>query len=376
MAALNRVAGRWWTLPLALCLASGAVGAQTLSLHMMAGGLYAVSAHKTTHPAADKVRELPVKTGALPSDIAAQAASFASSNQRVALALVEKGEVVFKHRASRVADHTLIPSFSMAKSLTSTMLGYALCDGKIKDLNDRVDQYVPELSGTAYGNASIKHVLQMASGANAAGAHGEPQVGFMAQIRDHKISLMEGLIKYKEPQTRLLKKVAPGELFDYKNLDTATLSLVIEKATNQAFHQWYESTLVRNAGLQYPSGWLLDRDGRAIAPAYFFAAQDDWIRLAIHSLDLLKGKGGACMQDYMSRATTDRIRVSGQSPFSEYGYQFWAGLPGMRKDIFWKAGFGGQFIGIDPATERILVVSSMDWSTQGFSLLHHWSQKN
>lgn len=364
------------TLPIFLCVASGAVWAQTLTLNMMAGGLYANASHKTIHQPALEVRDLPKREGVLPPDIETQTRSFAHSNQRVALALVEKGEVVFRHRANGVADNTLIPSFSMAKSLTSVMLGYALCDGKIKDLNDKVDQYVPELAGTAYGNSSIKNVLQMASGANSAGSHGEPYPGFSSQLRDQKISQQESLIKYKDQQTRVFKKVGPGEFFDYKNLDTATLSFVIEKATKQPFHQWYEATLVKNAGLQYPSGWLMDKDGRAIAHAYFFAAQDDWIRLAIHSLELLKGKRGACMQDFMSRATSDRIRVSANNQFSEYGYQFWAGIPGMKRDVFWKAGFGGQFIGIDPATERILVVSSMDWSTQGFSLLQNWSNKN
>jgi CubicO group peptidase (beta-lactamase class C family) len=352
------------------------VPAQSPTLKMMAGGLYASAANKTSHTPAENVKELTQKEGRLPPDIAAQATALTSSNQRIALALIEKGEVVFKYRSDMVTDTTLIPSFSMAKSLTSTMVGYALCDGKIKDLNDKVAQYVPELSETVYGKSSIKNILQMASGANASGQNGEPHAGFSAQLRDHKISQLEGLLKYKDQQTRLFKKVEPGDSFDYKNLDTATLSFVIEKATGQPFHKWYEATLLKNAGLQHPTGWLLDKDQRAIAHAYFFAAQDDWIRLAIHSLDLLKGKAGTCMQDYMTKATRDRIRVLSNSQFNEYGYQFWAGIPGMRKDVFWKAGFGGQFIGIDPTTERIVVVSSTDWSTQAFSLLQNWANKN
>lgn len=359
-----------------LLFLNASVSAQTLSTNMMVGGLYASAGHKTSHTAAENVKELIQKEGRLPPDIAAQAKALTGSNQRIALALIEKGEVVFKYRADAVTDTTLIPSFSMAKSLTSTMVGYALCDGKIKDLNDKVVQYVPQLSDTAYGKSSIKNILQMASGANSSGSHGEPHAGFSAQLRDHKISQLESLLKYKDPQTRLFKKVEPGDGFDYKNLDTATLSLVIEKATGQPFHKWYEATLLKNAGLQHPTGWLLDKDQRAIAHAYFFAAQDDWIRLAIHSLDLLKGKAGTCMQDYMTKATQDRIRVTSNSQFNEYGYQFWSGIPGMRKDTFWKAGFGGQFIGIDPTTERIVVVSSTDWNTQAFTLLQNWANKS
>jgi CubicO group peptidase (beta-lactamase class C family) len=359
-----------------LLFLNASVSAQAPSFAMMTGGLYASATHKTSHAPAETVRELTPNAGRLPPDIAAQAKALSGSNQRIALALIEKGEVVFKYRADTVTDTTLIPSFSMAKSLTSTMLGYALCDGKIKDLNDKVAQYVPELSETAYGKSSIKNILQMASGANSSGPNGEPHTGFSAQLRDHKISQLESLLKYKDPQTRLFKKVEPGDGFDYKNLDTATLSFVIEKATGQPFHKWYEATLVKNAGLQHPTGWLLDKDQRAIAHAYFFAAQDDWIRLAMHSLDLLKGKAGACMQAYMTKATQDRIRVTSNSQFNEYGYQFWSGIPGLRKDTFWKAGFGGQFIGIEPTTERIVVVSSTDWSTQAFSLLQNWANKN
>lgn len=334
--------------PLLLLITSNSVFSQTLTFHLMAGGLYAISTNKIAHPPAEVVKTLTAKEGVLPPDIAAQAKSLAESNQRIALALVEKGEVVFKHRANGVNSTTLIPSFSMAKSLTSIMVGYAFCDGKIKSLNDRVDQYVPELTNTVYGNSTIRNVLQMASGSSAVGPHGEPYQGFSTQLREQKIAQLESLLKYKDPQTRLFKKLEPGESFEYKNVDTATLSFVVEKATNQPFHKWYEATIVKNAGLENPSGWLLDKDGRAISHAYFFATQDDWIRLAIHSLDLLKGKAGSCMQEFMSKATNDRIRVSGNTQFTEYGYQMWAGVAGMKKEFFWKAGFGGQFIGIDP----------------------------
>jgi CubicO group peptidase (beta-lactamase class C family) len=350
--------------------------AQTLTLNIMAGGLYELSANKTTHPPAETVKPLVAKEGVLPFDIAEQAKALSNSNQRVALALVDKGEVVYKYRANGVSDTTLIPSFSMAKSLTSIMVGYALCEGKIKDLNEKVSEYVPELAETVYGKASIRNVLQMASGSSAFGAHGEPYQGFSTQVRQQKISQLESLLKYKDQQSMLFKKVEPGETFNYKNLDTATLSLVIEKATQQPFHSWYETTLVKNAGLANPSGWLLDKDGRAISYAYFFATQDDWIRLAIHTLELIKGQGGTCMQDYMNKASSDRIRVNSHPQFSEYGYQFWAGVPGQKKEMFWKTGFGGQIIGVDPITERMVVMSSTDWNTQVFSLLQNWSNKN
>jgi CubicO group peptidase (beta-lactamase class C family) len=359
-----------------LLLTANAAFAQTLTFNLMAGGLYGLSTNKTTHPPAEVIKPLVIKEGVLSSDIFEQAKSLSSSTQRVALAMVEKGEVVYKYRANGVTETTLIPSFSMAKSLTAIMVGYALCEGKIKDLNDRVSEYVPELTDTIYGKASIKNVLQMASGSSAFGAHGEPYQGFSTQLREQKITQLESLLKYRDQQSMLFKKVEPGETFNYKNLDTATLSLVIEKSTKQPFHSWYAATLVKKAGLAHSSGWLLDKDGRAISHAYFFATQDDWIRLGMHTLDLMNGQGGACMADYMNKAANDRIRVSGNPQFSEYGYQFWAGVSGQKKEFFWKMGFGGQTIGVDPVTERIVIMASTDYNPQVFSLLQNWSNKN
>ena len=53
---------------------------------------------------------------------------------------------------------------SVAKSFTSTLVGLALADGKIKSLDDPITDYVPELKGSGYDGVPIKAILQMSSG--------------------------------------------------------------------------------------------------------------------------------------------------------------------------------------------------------------------
>jgi len=357
---------------LLLSLLSEVVFAQGMSHHWIRMGAFESGPHRSLHLPVDAPRELEYALGALPANLASQAESAATQANRVTLALIEKGKVVFSKRRDGVHDTSLMVSYSMAKSLTAMMVGYAMCDGHINNLNERVDQYVPELVGTAYGQSTIRDILHMASGANASGAHGEPYWGFTSDLRDHKSSYMDHLQKYKDSKTRLFRTVKPGDEFDYKNLDTATLMLVIEKATQQPFHVWYEKTLVKGARLAHTSAWTLEKDRRAVAHALFFATPDDWLRLALHSLDAYAGRAGACLQHYMQQAVSDTLPIYKHAEFSRYGYQFWTGATGMNHSVFWMQGYGGQQIGIDPVTERLIVVASTDKDSSPFVLFRDW----
>jgi CubicO group peptidase (beta-lactamase class C family) len=355
-----------------LSLVSETIFAQGMSSYWIRIGAFDSGRHRSLHVPVESPRMLEYDPQSLPSNIANQAEAAAVKPNRVTLALIEKGKVVFSKRRDGVHDASLVVSYSMAKSLTAMMVGYATCEGHIKDLNDRVDQYVPELAGTAYGQSSIKNILNMASGANASGAHGEPYLGLTSDLRDHRTSYMDNLQKYKESKSRLFKAVKPGDEFDYKNLDTATLMLVVEKATQQPFHIWYEKTLVKEARLAHTSAWTLEKDNRAVAHGLFFATPDDWLRLALHALDAYAGRAGACLQKYMQQAVNDTLPIYNNAEFSRYGYQFWTGATGMNNSVFWMLGYGGQRIGIDPVTERIMVVASSENDPSPFLLFRDW----
>jgi len=355
-----------------LSLLSETVFAQGMSNFWIRMGAFESGRNRSLHIPVESPRVLEYALESLPSHIANQAEAAATKPNRVTLALIEKGKVVYSKRRDGVHDASLVVSYSMAKSLTAMMVGYAMCEGHIKDLNDRVDQYVPELAGTAYGQSSIKNILNMASGANASGANGEPNLGLTSDLRDQRTSYADNLQKYKDSRTRLFKVVKPGDEFDYKNLDTATLMLVVEKATQQPFHIWYEKTLVKGAQLGRTSAWTLEKDSRAVAHGLFFATPDDWLRLALHALDAYAGRAGACLQKYMQQAVNDTLVIYNNAEFSRYGYQFWTGASGMNNSVFWMLGYGGQRIGIDPVTERIIVVASTENDPSPFVLFRDW----
>jgi CubicO group peptidase (beta-lactamase class C family) len=55
---------------------------------------------------------------------------------------------------------------SIAKSITSVLVGMAVADGSISSVNDPIIKYVPELKKSGYSNVTIRQALMMRSGCN------------------------------------------------------------------------------------------------------------------------------------------------------------------------------------------------------------------
>jgi CubicO group peptidase (beta-lactamase class C family) len=80
------------------------------------------------------------------------------------LLILKNGEIVAeRYRYGRTEDGRFL-SFSMAKSVTSMLVGAALQRGVIASLDDAAGQYAKELAGSAYGDTPIRHLLRMSSG--------------------------------------------------------------------------------------------------------------------------------------------------------------------------------------------------------------------
>src|SRR5262249_60877853 len=79
--------------------------------------------------------------------------------------LIMSGDTVLaeRYQYKRAAeDHFVL--MSMAKTLIGMLTGIALNEQKIKSIDDRAEQYVPELKGHPYGQTPIRHLLTMSSG--------------------------------------------------------------------------------------------------------------------------------------------------------------------------------------------------------------------
>lgn len=272
---------------------------------------------------------------------------------------VNKGKIVYEKYLNEGKDN-LYPSWSMAKSLTSMTVGHALCEGKIESLDDKAEKYSDILRGTPWGDAKIRDILTMSSGASTKGldqitgeySYGSSTVGYM--ISRSRMTINDSFKKVGNDEG---KKPSGGET-SYNNLDTEALALVITGATKEPFHEYFNRKIWSSINPEYRAMWGLDSNKQTMAHAYFFASMRDYAKIATHIIDIYKGRSGdTCLKNYMKDATTAQKHSGGNI---WYGYQFW--VYGAKGGTFAMWGHQGQEIIINPETEKAVVITSYNAS--------------
>jgi CubicO group peptidase (beta-lactamase class C family) len=330
---------------------------------------------------------LPLKT-LTSSDrrIIEQAELMFERNSTLSIVMVERGQLVYERY--RAPSGSQVPNFSwsMSKSLTAYTIGAMSCSGQIPDLNQPGQSYSPDLRGTVYGEATVKNLLTMSSGVKDAISSGNQiynppgcTVGTNCDDwqmqRSQLVSGVELLKMFPERDTRWGRPVASGSRFSYNATDTLSLSNIADH--NGGFLKNFEQHIWRQAGAEAPAYWMLDKDNRAISQAGFSAIGRDWARLAM--LTIKQVKSSDCMGKFMQDATTEHLPNSSRrvgQVFKGYGYQTWIADLGPR-DSYWWVGYGGQRVGVDPVTERIIVVTSYreDYMGEVYKLFGTWQRQ-
>lgn len=286
-----------------------------------------------------------------------RAAEFAERNRTNAMLILKRGRIVHESYYNLTDERTHFISFSMAKSITSTLIGLALADHKIRSLDDLVGTYVPELSNSDYGKVSIRQVMRMRSGIAFDerydfGVHSQAQ-----EVFENAIVRNEERFAYLAPHLKRRDK-NPG-YFNYSTMDTAVLGLVLEGAVGEPLSTYMTAKLWEPLGAEASGFWLADGPpgvGRALSGMGYNAVLRDYARVG--EMMLRQGRAGArqiVSSDWINLVTSSTAIENSQglvpSEFG-YGYQWWT-LHG--KGSYFALGLQGQFIFVDPASETVIV---------------------
>jgi len=300
---------------------------------------------------APNVRALPLSTDETTRQrINADAELMASKN--FSLVVIEKGELLAEAYGNGATAESPLNSYSMAKTLTALAVGEAICAGKIKSLDDKAASYIPALQGTAYGAASIRHLLSYTSGAKDPGGDGYSGIhnvpDFLA-VLSHRISLLDLALRHGQSSS-----FKPGEKFIYNGLDSETLSLVVRAATGMSLPKWFEATVWHKAGTQYPAGWYVDREGNGVGEMLVLASTRDFARVGVYVLErLTNASADSCMNDFMKEAARPLIAKGYWDSAPQFGLGLHVGADGNT----WFFGHSSQRIGINAKTGRVIATN-------------------
>ena len=153
-------------------------------------------------------------------------------------------------------------SFSVAKSVTSTLLGVAIHDGLIKNVDEPVTRYIPELAHTGYADVTLRQALTMSAGLRWEEDYKKPNSDWGRSLSleiasDHRPTV--DIVKYMGGLPRVSP---PGSAFLYNSGNAQIIGVVVERATHRKLAAYLEEKIWRPLGMEADAFWVHDRFGR------------------------------------------------------------------------------------------------------------------
>lgn len=276
-----------------------------------------------------------------------------------ALLVMKDGKVLFEDYRNKSDAATRFISFSMAKTFTALLVGIALGEKKIRSLDDKAGDYVPELKAGGYGDATIRQILQMRSGVDYEERY-DFGVNPSLAATIHTKAIVRNQMRFADPAMTIGKKTAPGSTFNYATLDTAVLGWILERATGEKLEAYTASHLWGPLGAESNAFWMADGPpgtGRALNGMGYNAVLRDFARLGQLMLDGGKANGKQVVPEGWVTEMTTMIpfpaEYARKAEFKGYGFQTWQvdDEPGAYSAV----GLAGQFIYVHPKTRTVIV---------------------
>jgi CubicO group peptidase (beta-lactamase class C family) len=244
-------------------------------------------------------------------------------------------------------------SFSVAKSMSSTLVGAALRDGHIRSMDDKVSDYIPQMKGSAYDDVSIRQLLTMTSGIRWNEDYADPNSD-VARFNNHKPE--DGVDATVSYLRRLPREAPAGTRWHYSTGETNLVGILVGQATKKNLSDYLTEKVWVPAGMEQQATWLLSRTGKEISGCCVQAASRDFARFGVYILNGARVNAQGIVPDgWLRDATTERTGIG--QPGRGYGYQWWTYTDGS----FAARGIFGQGIFIDPK-RKLVIASNANWA--------------
>ena len=277
--------------------------------------------------------------------------------------VLHRGSVVYEKYAGALTPERPHLAMSVTKSFVGTLAAILVAEGRL-DPAAPVTQYLPEMKDTAYGDATVRQVMDMTIGVKYSENYADPK----AEIWDY--ARAGGLLAqgpgYAGPKSfyeflRTLQKEGPhGEAFAYKTVNAEVLAWILRRVSNLSLAELLSEKIWRRIGAEQDAYFTVDRIGTESGGGGLNTTLRDLARFG----ETMRNGGRANGQQVIpAAAIADIARGGGKAHFAKSGYAL---LPGWSyRDMWWVThnehqaymarGIHGQSIYIDPKAEMVIV---------------------
>ncbi|WP_418508878.1 serine hydrolase domain-containing protein [Corallibacter sp.] len=264
-------------------------------------------------------------------------------NGTIAYVIIKNDSIWFENYYDGFDENSKSNSFSMAKSYVSALLGKAIMDGYIKNLDQPVCDFIPEFCDGKAAKMTVGDLSSMASGTNWDERYYSPfSITTRAYFDDDLTKVMTGLKVVNEP----------GTAYKYASGDTQMLAIVIERATGKKLYNYLTESFWKPLGSENQALWQVDSEGHDLVKAYCCIASNakDFARMGKLYKDYGKWYGKQLLDSaFIAKSIKPRFKAS-----PEYGYGWW--LKNVEdKHFFMMRGHLGQYVIVEPNDNVIIV---------------------
>ena len=284
-----------------------------------------------------------------------------NANYTDGIVVLHKGRIVYERYGGALKAEGQHVAHSVTKSFFGTIGAVLVAEGKL-DENAKVAQYVPELKNSAFGDATVRQVLDMRTGLKYSENYADPK----AEVWDHLRagSVLPRPPGYQGPQTfyeflqSVQKEGEHGGAFTYKTVNSDALGWIIRRATGKSIGENLSERIWSKLGMEQDAYFSVDSVGNEFAGGGLNSGLRDLARFG----EMMRNDGQANGQQVIPKSVVDDIRKGGDKAAFPASYTTLPG--GSYRNMWWvlhndhgayaARGVHGQTVYIDPKAEMVI----------------------
>lgn len=280
-------------------------------------------------------------------DASAWLNGYMDKNRIAGVMVLQHGRIRLQRYALGFTPEQRWESFSVAKSVTSVLLGIALQRGDIHALDDTLGSYIPELRGSAYAEVTVQQLLTMTSGVRWNEDYADSKSDVAQMYLGACVDGHAHILSYLRRQPR---QWPAGTHFNYNTAETDLLGLLVQRATRRSLAAYLSQTIWKPYGMAADAYWIKDEcDGSDTGGSGLSATLGDYARLGQFMLDGGRIAGKPVIAAAWLQGAV-RVHASVDAPERGYGYLWWTDTDGSYAAV----GIFGQMVYVDPSRELVI----------------------
>ena len=284
------------------------------------------------------------------------------ANYTDGIVVLHRGRIVYERYAGALTADRPHMAFSVTKSFVATLAGILIAEGRL-DERATVGSYVPELKPSAFGDATIRQLLDMVTGLDYSEDYADANSPVWSLGRAAGfLPIPPGYTRPSTAYTYLVslgKAGAHGDHFVYKTPNTDTLGWVLRRVTGQPLSELLRDRIHSKLGAEQDAYFLVDRTGVEFAGGGLHMTLRDLARFG----EAMRLEGRFNGHQIVPKSFVDDVRRGGdRQKFSGAGYKTLPG--GSYRSMWWvlhnergaysARGIHGQAIYVDPSAEMVI----------------------